>query len=78
MKCLFCRYGNNGCDGGEDFRSYQWILKHGGVPTDADYGNYLGEVSILIVTLHCDFQYSIKKSVSYELTNSLGLILRPK
>ncbi|KAG5893243.1 hypothetical protein JTB14_013404 [Gonioctena quinquepunctata] len=36
-------YGNNGCDGGEDFRSYQWMLKHGGIPTEEDYGPYLGE-----------------------------------
>lgn len=36
-------YGNNGCDGGEDFRSYQWMLKHGGIPTEEDYGPYLGQ-----------------------------------
>merc|ERR1711962_1181280 len=35
-------FGNNGCDGGEDFRSYQWIMKHGGIPTEDSYGNYLG------------------------------------
>lgn len=35
--------GNNGCDGGEDFRSYAWIMKHGGLPTEADYGPYLGQ-----------------------------------
>ncbi|KAL0861381.1 hypothetical protein ABMA27_008929 [Loxostege sticticalis] len=35
-------YGNNGCDGGEDFRSYQWIMKHG-LPTEEDYGGYLGQ-----------------------------------
>lgn len=37
-------YGNNGCDGGEDFRVYQWMLKHGGIPTEEDYGPYLGQV----------------------------------
>ncbi|CAA9998471.1 unnamed protein product [Nesidiocoris tenuis] len=36
-------YGNNGCDGGEDFRSYQWIMKHGGIPLEGDYGQYLGQ-----------------------------------
>nr|ARK19965.1 counting factor associated protein D [Ampulex compressa] len=36
-------YGNNGCDGGEDFRSYKWIMKHGGLPTEEDYGGYLGQ-----------------------------------
>lgn len=38
-------YGNNGCDGGEDFRAYQWIQKHGGVPTEEAYGPYLGQVT---------------------------------
>ncbi|KAH8305607.1 hypothetical protein KR059_003541, partial [Drosophila kikkawai] len=36
-------YGNNGCDGGEDFRVYQWMLKSGGVPTEEEYGPYLGQ-----------------------------------
>ncbi|KAF6215755.1 hypothetical protein GE061_000088 [Apolygus lucorum] len=36
-------YGNNGCDGGEDFRSYQWIMKHKGIPLEGEYGGYLGQ-----------------------------------
>lgn len=40
-------YGNNGCDGGEDFRSYDWIMKHGGIPAEDDYGPYLGQVGAL-------------------------------
>lgn len=36
-------YGNNGCDGGEDFRAYQWIKKLGGIPTEDSYGGYLGQ-----------------------------------
>lgn len=36
-------YGNNGCDGGEDFRAYQWIQKMGGIPTEDSYGGYLGQ-----------------------------------
>lgn len=36
-------FGNNGCDGGEDYRAYQWIMKMGGVPTEEDYGGYLGQ-----------------------------------
>ncbi|KAK9890966.1 hypothetical protein WA026_013304 [Henosepilachna vigintioctopunctata] len=36
-------YGNNGCDGGEDFRAYAWMLKHGGIPTADAYGPYLGQ-----------------------------------
>ncbi|XP_050552147.1 digestive cysteine proteinase 2 [Spodoptera frugiperda] len=35
-------FGNNGCDGGEDFRAYQWIMKHG-LPTEESYGDYLGQ-----------------------------------
>lgn len=35
--------GNNGCDGGEDFRAYQWIMKHGGLPLEGEYGGYLGQ-----------------------------------
>jgi C1A family cysteine protease len=35
-------FGNNGCDGGEDFRVYQFMLKHGGIPTEDSYGPYLG------------------------------------
>lgn len=36
-------YGNNGCDGGEDFRVYQWMMKHGGVATEESYGPYLAQ-----------------------------------
>lgn len=35
-------FGNNGCDGGEDFRSYQWMMKHKGLPSEDSYGAYLG------------------------------------
>merc|ERR1711962_1429291 len=38
-------FGNNGCDGGEDFRAYQWIMRHGGIPTEDSYGPYLGQDS---------------------------------
>ena len=24
------------------YSSYQWIMKHGGIPTEDSYGNYLG------------------------------------
>lgn len=36
-------YGNNGCDGGEDFRAYSWIKKMGGIPTEESYGGYKGQ-----------------------------------
>jgi len=38
-------FGNNGCDGGEDFRAYEWMMKHGGIPTEDSYGPYLGQDS---------------------------------
>ena len=38
-------FGNNGCDGGEEFRSYQWVMKHGGISTEASYGQYLAQVT---------------------------------
>uniref|UniRef100_A0A0K8T3S5 Counting factor associated protein D n=2 Tax=Lygus hesperus TaxID=30085 RepID=A0A0K8T3S5_LYGHE len=34
-------YGNNGCDGGLDYTSYEWIMKHGGIPLEEEYGPYL-------------------------------------
>ncbi|TNN54859.1 Digestive cysteine proteinase 2 [Liparis tanakae] len=35
-------FGNNGCDGGEEWRGYEWIMKHGGVATTETYGAYMG------------------------------------
>jgi len=44
--------GNNACDGGEDFRAYQWIMKHG-LASEEDYGPYLAVVSIEYLPVHC-------------------------
>uniref|UniRef100_A0A0L8FHZ9 Cathepsin propeptide inhibitor domain-containing protein n=1 Tax=Octopus bimaculoides TaxID=37653 RepID=A0A0L8FHZ9_OCTBM len=38
--------GNNGCDGGEDFRAYDWIMKTGGLTSEDSYGPYLAVVNI--------------------------------
>ena len=38
-------FGNNACDGGEEFRSYEYIMKHG-LDTAESYGPYLGVVSL--------------------------------
>ncbi|CAJ1083734.1 digestive cysteine proteinase 1 [Xyrichtys novacula] len=35
-------FGNNGCDGGEEWRAYEWIKKHGGIATTESYGAYMG------------------------------------
>ena len=32
---------------GEEWRSYEWMMKHGGVATEYTYGQYLAQV-------HCD------------------------
>lgn len=37
-------FGNNGCDGGEEWRAYEWIMKHGGIATMETYGAYMGMV----------------------------------
>lgn len=40
--------GNNACDGGEDFRAYQWIQKHGQT-TEQQYGQYTQQVYEVVV-----------------------------
>ncbi|XP_061192572.1 digestive cysteine proteinase 1-like [Saccostrea echinata] len=35
--------GNNACDGGEDFRAYDWIMKNGGLTSEELYGPYLAQ-----------------------------------
>ncbi|OQS02482.1 cathepsin, cysteine protease family C01A [Thraustotheca clavata] len=32
--------GNNACNGGLDYQAYRWIMKHGGIETEATYGSY--------------------------------------
>ncbi|XP_023687880.1 digestive cysteine proteinase 1-like [Paramormyrops kingsleyae] len=35
-------FGNNGCDGGEEWRAFEWMMKHGGIATAESYGAYMG------------------------------------
>ena len=57
-------YGNNGCDGGESERAYQWIIDNGCIPTSESYGRYTMQVSgrgaveqiIIILMLVCCLQ----------------------
>ena len=37
-------FGNNGCDGGEEWRGYEWIMNHGGIALTETYGAYMGMV----------------------------------
>ena len=31
------------CDGGEEWRAYEWAMKHGGIMSELNYGPYLGQ-----------------------------------
>ncbi|ESN93515.1 hypothetical protein HELRODRAFT_88556, partial [Helobdella robusta] len=42
IDCSWGEGSNNGCDGGEDFRAYQWVMKHG-LASEEDYGTYMGQ-----------------------------------
>ncbi|XP_026881924.2 digestive cysteine proteinase 1-like [Electrophorus electricus] len=39
-------FGNNGCDGGEEWRAFEWVMKHGGISTAESYGAYTGMNSL--------------------------------
>ncbi|NXD11437.1 CYSP2 proteinase, partial [Nothocercus nigrocapillus] len=36
-------FGNQACDGGEEWRAYEWIKKHGGIASTESYGPYMGQ-----------------------------------
>uniref|UniRef100_A0A8D2NPY1 Peptidase C1A papain C-terminal domain-containing protein n=1 Tax=Zosterops lateralis melanops TaxID=1220523 RepID=A0A8D2NPY1_ZOSLA len=36
-------FGNYACDGGEEWRAYEWIKKHGGIASTESYGSYRGD-----------------------------------
>ncbi|KAH0631235.1 hypothetical protein JD844_005479, partial [Phrynosoma platyrhinos] len=36
-------FGNHACDGGMEWHAYEWIMKHGGIPSTESYGPYLGQ-----------------------------------
>ena len=57
-------FGNNACDGGEDFRAYQWIQKHG-LTTEDDYGSYLGQVISQIAVNSIAYKGLVNLDVDY-------------
>lgn len=42
MICVLVQ-GDNGCDGGEDFRAYEYIIRNGGLALNEEYGGYMGQ-----------------------------------
>ena len=46
LDCCKTNPGCNGCNGGDQVASYQWIKKNGGIDTESSYP-YTGEVLLL-------------------------------
>ena len=42
-------FGNNGCDGGEDWRAYQWMIRHGGIPTEVSIVTQIRHYGTLVI-----------------------------
>lgn len=71
-------FGNNGCDGGEEWRAYEWIMKHGGIATTETYGAYMGMVRwfqdlvclfVCWIKITC-WKYYIRQSVHLPFINA--------
>ena len=67
QELMDCSWGqlNNGCDGGEDVRAYDFIQKYG-LQTEYDYGSYLAQVRpgcvcvcvcVCVVSMHLFIQW---------------------
>ena len=67
-------YGNNACDGGEEWRAYQYVIDHKGLMTEEDYGPYTGQVNCfsLEVGVKPIFILSMASSSSYKRTKLSG------
>ncbi|KFR03430.1 Digestive cysteine proteinase 1, partial [Nipponia nippon] len=54
-------FGNQACDGGEEWRAYEWIMKHGGIASTESYGPYLGQNSYC----HCNQSELVAQLAGY-------------
>uniref|UniRef100_A0ACB8FR39 Uncharacterized protein n=1 Tax=Sphaerodactylus townsendi TaxID=933632 RepID=A0ACB8FR39_9SAUR len=36
-------FGNHACDGGQEWHAYEWVMRHGGIPSTESYGPYMGQ-----------------------------------
>ncbi|XP_067867859.1 digestive cysteine proteinase 2-like isoform X1 [Heterodontus francisci] len=36
-------FGNRACDGGLEWQTFEWIMKHGGIADEESYGSYMGQ-----------------------------------
>jgi len=59
-------YGNNACDGGEEWRAYEWMMKHGGIAYEEEYGQYL------MADGYCHYEKTEKRVKISSYTNVTG------
>ncbi|XP_078279152.1 digestive cysteine proteinase 1-like [Rhinoraja longicauda] len=59
-------FGNYACDGGLEWQTFEWILKHGGIADSESYGPYMGQNGF------CHYNQStlIAKMKSYTMVTS--------
>ncbi|XP_068747154.1 counting factor associated protein D-like [Montipora capricornis] len=70
-------FGNRGCKGGYPHRAMQWVIKHGGLATEASYGRYLAQEGLChfkntTTGAKLDFYMNITKGNSSELQQAVA------
>ncbi|XP_072356635.1 digestive cysteine proteinase 2 [Scyliorhinus torazame] len=56
-------FGNHACDGGLEWQTFEWIMKHGGIADAESYGSYMGENGF------CHYNQSTLKAKLKSYTN---------